>query len=273
MPDNPMTDNGIMTDSREVPTVTLAGDVAMPMVGFGTWPMRGHKACEAVLTALQAGYRHVDTATMYANEAEVGRGVRESGVPRQEVFLTSKLRASDAGREREVLTSSLRALGTDYLDLWLVHWPPRGNTSVQVWREMLALRDQGLARAVGVSNYSLPQIDELVGATGEAPAVNQIHWNPRRYDAALLQGLRQRGVVVEGYSPLKDTDLNDPVLTEIAWAHSVTPAQVVLRWHLDHEIAVIPKSADPKRIVANLNLFGFSLDPAEMAQIDGLAAR
>jgi len=270
---NPMADNGVMADSREVPTVTLAGGVAMPMVGFGTWPMRGHKACEAVLTALQAGYRHVDTATMYANEAEVGRAVRESGVPRQEVFLTSKLRASDAGREREVLTRSLRALGTDHLDLWLVHWPPRGGASVRAWRELLALREEGLARAVGVSNYSLPQIDELVQATGEAPAVNQIHWNPRRYDAALLQGLRQRGVVVEGYSPLKDTNLNDPVLTEIAWAHSVTPAQVVLRWHLEHEIAVIPKSADPKRIVANLNLFGFSLDAAEVAQIDGLAAR
>jgi 2,5-diketo-D-gluconate reductase A len=273
MPDCPMTDNGIMTDSPEVPAVTLAGDVAMPMVGFGTWPLRGHKACEAVLTALQAGYRHVDTATMYANEVEVGKAVRESGVPRQEVFLVSKLRASDAGRAREVLTASLRALGTDYLDLWLVHWPPRGSASVQVWRDLLALRDEGRARAVGVSNYSLAQIDELMAATGEAPAVNQIHWNPRRYDAALLEGLRERGVVVEGYSPLKDTNLNDPVLTEIAWAHSVTPAQVVLRWHLDHGIAVIVKSADPKRIAANLNLFGFSLDPAEVAQIDGLAAR
>jgi 2,5-diketo-D-gluconate reductase A len=268
-----MTDNGIMTDSPEVPAVTLAGDVAMPMVGFGTWPLRGHKACEAVLTALQAGYRHIDTATMYANEAEVGKAVRESGVPRQEVFLVSKLRASDAGRARDVLSASLRALGTDYLDLWLVHWPPRGNVSVQAWRDLLALRNEGLARAVGVSNYSLAQIDELVAATGEAPAVNQIHWNPRRYDAALLEGLRERGVVVEGYSPLKDTNLNDPVLTEIAWAHSVTPAQVVLRWHLDHGIAVIVKSADPKRIAANLNLFGFSLAPAEMAQIDGLAAR
>ena len=268
-----MTDNGLMTDSSEVPEVTLAGGVAMPMLGFGTWPMRGHKACEAVLTALQAGYRHLDTATMYANEAEVGRAVRDSDLLRQEVFLTSKLRASDAGRPREVLTSSLRALGTDYLDLWLVHWPPRGKASVQAWRELLTLRDEGLARAVGVSNYSLAQVDELVEATGEAPAVNQIHWNPRRYDAGLLVGLRQRGVVAEGYSPLKDTNLNDPVLTEIAWAHSVTPAQVVLRWHLDHEIGVIVKSADPKRITANLNLFGFSLDADELAQIDGLAAR
>jgi 2,5-diketo-D-gluconate reductase A len=268
-----MADNGLMTESTEVPEVTLAGGVAMPMVGFGTWPMRGHKACEAVRSALQAGYRHIDTATMYANEAEVGRAVRDSELLRQEVFLTTKLRASDAGREREILNSSLRALGTEYVDLWLVHWPPRGKTSVQAWRELLALRDEGLIRAVGVSNYSLAQIDELAEATGEAPAVNQIHWNPSRYDAALLEGLRQRGVAVEGYSPLKDTNLNDPVLTEIAWAHSVTPAQVVLRWHLDHQIAVIVKSADPKRIAANLNLFGFSLNAEELAQIDALAGR
>jgi diketogulonate reductase-like aldo/keto reductase len=263
---------GSMTEAREIPTVMLPGEVAMPMVGFGTWPMRGHKACEATLLALDAGYRHLDTATMYANEAEVGHGLRDSGLPREEVFLTTKLRASDAGRERETLTASLRALGTDYVDLWLVHWPPRGAQSVQVWRELLALRDEGLARAVGVSNYSLPLIDELVAATGEAPAVNQIHWNPRRYDGALVSGLQEREVAVEGYSPLKDTNLNDPVLTEIAWAHSVTPAQVVLRWHLEHEITVIPKSADPKRIVSNLDLFGFSLDPAEVARIDALSA-
>jgi 2,5-diketo-D-gluconate reductase A len=262
-----------MTDPQEVPTVTLADGVVMPMVGFGTWPMRGHQACEAVLRALQAGYRHVDTATMYANENEIGHALRDSGVPRGEVFLTTKLRASDAGRAEKVLAKSLRALGTDHVDLWLVHWPPRGAASVQAWREMLALRDQGLARAVGVSNYSLPLIDELVTATGETPAVNQIHWNPWRFDPGLLRGLEERGVVVEGYSPLKNTNLNDAVLTEIAWAHSVTPAQVVLRWHLDHGIVVIPKSADPKRIEANLNLFGFSLSPQEVARIDALATR
>jgi 2,5-diketo-D-gluconate reductase A len=268
-----MAENAVMTDPSEIPAVTLAGDVTMPMVGFGTWPMRGHQAREAALNALQAGYRLVDTATMYANESEVGHALRDSGLPRPDVFLTSKLRATDAGREREILSGSLRALGTDHLDLWLMHWPPRGSASVAAWREMLALRDEGLARAVGVSNYSLALIDELVKATGEAPAVNQIHWNPRRYDAGLLQELRRRGVVVQGYSPLKDTNLNDRVLTEIAWAHSVTPAQVVLRWHLEHGIAIIPKSADPKRIAINLDLFRFSLDPAEVARIDGLAAR
>jgi 2,5-diketo-D-gluconate reductase A len=260
-----------MTDVREVPAVTLTGDVGMPMVGFGTWPLRGHTACEAVKQALQAGYRHLDTARMYANEDEVGHAVRASGLARHEVFLTSKLRATEAGKERSALIGSLRALGTDHIDLWLVHWPPRGGKSVDVWREMLALRDQGLARAVGVSNYSLALIDELVQATGESPAVNQIHWNPRRYNATVLEGLRQRGVVVEGYSPLKDTNLNDPVLTEIARVHSVTPAQVVLRWHLEHGIAVIVKSVNPKRIATNLDLFQFSLDSDEVARIDGLA--
>jgi 2,5-diketo-D-gluconate reductase A len=262
---------GSMTDTREIPTIALPGNVIMPMVGFGTWPMRGQKARNAVAAALQAGYRHLDTATMYGNEEEVGSAVRDSGLPRQDVFLTSKLRAGDAGRERAELTRSLRALGTDHLDLWLIHWPPHGKTSVSAWRALLDLRDEGLARAVGVSNYSLAQIDELVEATGEAPAVNQIHWNPRRYDPGLLAGLQERGVVVEGYSPLKDTNLNDPVLTEIAWAHSVTPAQVVLRWHLEHGIAVIPKSADAKRIVTNLDLFRFVLSPDEVARIDGLA--
>jgi 2,5-diketo-D-gluconate reductase A len=126
---------------------------------------------------------------------------------------------------------------------------------------------------VGVSNYSISQIDELIAATGEAPAVNQIRWSPRRHDPALLSGLRQRSVVVEGYSPLKDTNLNDPLLVRIAAAHGVTPAQVVLRWHLEHEIVVIPKSAEPGRIAANLDLLRFALDPAEVASIDGLAGR
>jgi len=261
-----------MTDPREVPTVTLTGDVVMPMVGFGTWPMHGRQACKATLEALDAGYRHIDTATMYANEDEVGHAVRDSGVPRAEVFLTTKLRASDAGRPEQVLTASLRALGTDYLDLWLIHWPPRGRASVLAWQEMIALRGKGLVRAIGVSNYSLPLIDELIEATGEAPAVNQIHWNPRRYDGDLLSALRGRGVVVEGYSPLKDTNLRDRVLTEIARAHGVTPAQVVLRWHLDHGIVVIPKSANPARIASNLDLFGFALEPREIARIDALGA-
>ncbi len=262
-----------MSESREIPAVTVRGGGQMPMVGFGTWPMRGRQARTAVTAALDAGYRHVDTATMYANEAEVGQALHDSALERSAVFITTKLRASDAGREAAVLRASLRALRTDYVDLWLVQGPPpRPHVSRQVWHEFLALRDQGLARAVGVSNYSLAQIDDLIKETGEAPAVNQVHWNPLRFDAAFVAGHRERGVVLEGFSPLKDTDLGDPVLATIASAHGVTPAQVVLRWHLEHQITVIPKSADPSRIAANIDLLGFALDADEVAQIDGMSA-
>jgi diketogulonate reductase-like aldo/keto reductase len=143
---------------------------------------------------------------------------------------------------------------------------------VPAWREFLALRDEGLTRAIGVSNYSLAQIDELINATGQRPAVNQIPWSPWQYDARLLTESRKRAVVVEGYSPLKGSNLRDPVLIRIAAEHGVTPAQVVLRWHVDHEIPVIPKSATPERITANLDLFGFSLSDAEIARVDALAA-
>jgi 2,5-diketo-D-gluconate reductase A len=261
----------MVNDANAVPTVPLTGDVAMPIVGLGTWRLRVRQACEAVRFALDTGYRHIDTATMYGNEAEIGRALHECGVDRREVFVTTKLPAANVGSERETLAASLRALGTDYVDLWLVHWPPRGRPHPQTWREFLAAREQGLARAVGVSNYSIAHIDELAAATGQAPAVNQIPWSPRRHNPGLLAEHRERGVAVEGYSPLKGTDLSDPVLVEIASKHGVTPAQVVLRWHIEHGIAVIPKSAEPARIVSNFDLFGFCLDADEIARIDGQA--
>jgi 2,5-diketo-D-gluconate reductase A len=252
-------------------TVDLADGGRMPVVGLGTWQLRGRQAYEAVRHALRIGYRHIDTATMYRNEADIGRALRESGVPREDVFLTTKLPPDRAGRARSTLTASLRALGTDHIDLWLVHWPPAGRAQPATWADLLAARQDGLARAVGVSNYSTDQIDELVKATGEAPAVNQVPWSPADHDATMLAESRERGVVVEGYSPLKRTDLRSPVLAEIAAAHRVTAAQVVLRWHLEHGIAVIPKSAHPERMAANLDLFGFSLTAAEVARIDALA--
>ncbi|HZD37960.1 MAG TPA: aldo/keto reductase [Actinomycetes bacterium] len=260
-----------MAQPRVVSTVTLPGEVAMPMVGFGTWQLRGRQAADATASALEVGYRHIDTATMYANEPEVGRALRASGVPRREVFLTTKLPPGAVGRERQTLAASLRGLDTDHVDLWLVHWPPRGRALVQSWRELLAARDQGLARAVGVSNYSIGQLDELIEATGQAPAVNQIEWGPRLHDPRLLAEHRRRGVVLEGYSPLKSTRLGDRVLREIADAHRVTPAQVVLRWHLEHGVPVIPKSARPERIAENFDLFDFSLGGEEVARVDALA--
>jgi diketogulonate reductase-like aldo/keto reductase len=256
-----------MTD---IPEVDLGGGVAMPMVGFGTWQLQGRRAYEAVRNALQVGYRHIDTATMYRNEEEVGRAIADSGLDRKEVFVTTKLPPGSAGRARATLAESLRALGTDYVDLWLVHWPPRRQASVPLWRDFLALRDEGRCRAVGVSNYSIGEIDELIAATGERPAVNQIPWSPSRYDAALLAAHAERGVAVEGYSPLKGTRLRDPVLAEIAARHGVTPAQVILRWNLELGVTVIPKSGRPERIQSNFDLFGFSLTAEEMARIDSL---
>ena len=240
----------------------------MPMVGFGTWQLRGRQGYDAIRYALRAGYRHIDTATMYRNEAEVGRAVRDSGLARDEVFITTKLLAEGAGRERAALEASLRALGTSYVDLWLVHWPPR--SLVPVWREFAVLHSEGLCRAVGVSNFSITQVDEITRATGEKPAVNQVPWSPARHNERTLSAFRSRGVIVEGYSPLKGTRLRDPVLAAVAAAHGVTPAQVVLRWHLEHGIPVIPKSAHRDRIDANLAVTGFSLTPDEVARIDRL---
>ena len=242
----------------------------MPVIGFGTWQVSGRRGYEAVQLALEAGYRHIDTATMYGNEAAVGRAVRESGIPREDVFVTTKLPADRVGRERDTISTSLRTLGMEYVDLWLVHWPPRGQARPETWRELLAAREDGLARSVGVSNYTTAQLDELIEATGEAPAVNQIPWSPWEHDPTRLAEHRDHDVVLEGYSPFKRSDLRSPVLARIAEAHGVSPAQVVLRWHLEHGIVVIPKSVTPERIASNLDLFGFSLTREEVAEIDAL---
>jgi 2,5-diketo-D-gluconate reductase A len=248
----------------------LRGGVEMPMIGFGTWQVSGRRGYESVRLALETGYRHIDTATMYGNEKEVGRAVHDSGIPREELFITTKLPADRVGRERETIATSLRALAMDHVDLWLVHWPPRGQARPATWRELLAVRDEGLARSVGVSNYTTAQIDELIEATGEAPAVNQIPWSPWEHDPARLTEHRERDVVLEGYSPFKRSDLDHPVLARIAAAHGVTPAQVVLRWHVEHGIVVIPKSVTPERIASNLDIFGYSLAEAEVAESDAL---
>lgn len=256
-----------VTDSR---AVLLPGGVSMPVLGLGTWQATGPDCYRAVRHALSVGYRHIDTATMYRNEADVGRAVRDSGVGREEVFITTKLPPQRAGRERRTLEASLDALGTDHVDLWLIHWPP-GRSGVDVWERLLEARREGLARAVGVSNYDTAQIDALVAATGEAPAVNQVPWSPSDHDPALLAEHRDRGVVVEGYSPFKGTDLHHPVLTEIAATHGRTAAQVVLRWHLQHGIVAIPKSVTPERIESNLDVFDFALSEREVARIDRMS--
>ena len=255
----------------EQPVVTLPGGVTMPMFGLGTWRAGGEQAYQAVRYALDLGYRHVDTASIYGNEEEVGQAVRDSGVPREQVFVTTKLAPGRVGQERRAIADSLRALGLDQVDLCLVHWPPGGQAGPQTWQELLAARDRGQLRAAGVSNYSVAQLDELIGATAQAPAVNQIPWSPHRYDPRTLAESRERGVTVSGYTPLRGTDLADPALAEIAAAHGATPAQVVLRWHLEHGVVVIPKSVRPDRLAENLGALRLRLTTAQVARIDGLA--
>ena len=256
-----------------IPALTLNLGGAIPVLGFGTWQMKGAQCYEAVRCALDVGYRHIDTATMYENEAEVGRAIADSGVGRDELFITTKLHPSHAGRARQVIADSLRHLRTDHVDLWLIHWPPSGDLSVPTWQQLLETRDAGFATAVGVSNYSPEQVDELIDATGVAPAVNQIPWSPRQYDEARLAHARTRGVVVEGYSPFRGSDLTDPVLSQIAAAHGVATTQVILRWHVQRDTVVIPKSATPDRIASNFDIWDFTLDDDELARIDALALR
>ena len=258
--------------TTENPTVTIPPGVEMPLVGLGTWQANGNEAYEAVRHALDVGYRHIDTATMYGNEAAVGRAVRDSGLPRDEVFITTKLPSGNAGRERATIDASLGALGLDRVDLWLIHWPPGGRAAPQVWEQFIQVQVAGLARAIGVSNYDERQIDELIAATGVTPAVNQIEWSPALYDAAVVQAHRARGVTLEGYSPFKSANLNERALAEIAERHGVTTRQVVVRWHVEHGTVVIPKSSDPARIAANFDVFEFALDDAEVARIDALGS-
>ena len=255
---------------NSVPAAQLPGGGSMPLLGFGTWQITGPQAYDAVRTALDVGYRHLDTATVYRNEAEVGRALADSGVPRDQVFVTTKV-PPHADDPRKVLETSLRDLGTDHLDLWLIHWTEGDSIHEDLWQVLLEAQQAGTVRDVGVSNYSLDQVDRLTEASGQQPAVNQIEWAPTLFDSEVAEGHAKRGVVLEGYSALKNTDLDDAVLREIAEAHGVTTAQVLLRWHLDHGFVAIPKSVTPERIEANFAITGFSLTPEEVARVDSLS--
>jgi diketogulonate reductase-like aldo/keto reductase len=244
----------------------------MPLLGFGTWPISDTDVTHTVHVALEAGYRHIDTATGYGNEAGIGRALATSGLTTGEVFLTTKMPPERLGRERQTLEESLTKLRVDHVDLWLIHWPPDGKASPSAWEQFVRAQQDGLATSIGVSNYSLDQIDELTEATGVTPAVNQIRWGPGLYDPKLVQGLRERGVVLEGYSPLKATNLQDPTLLEIASALQTTPAQVVIAWHIAHGFVVIPKSARRERIISNGEAVRVPLTVEQVEAIDTSSA-
>jgi len=246
----------------------------IPALGFGVWQIENDKVGGAVRTAIEAGYRLIDTAQGYDNEAGVGKAITESGVPRGELFLTTKLRTKSMGYDEALagIQESLEALQVDYLDLFLIHWPtPARNNYVDTWRAFVEAQKEGLVRSIGVSNFLPEHIDRLIEATGIIPAVNQLELHPYYQQRDVREYHQRMGIQIESYSPLGHGEvLDDPVMREIADKHSVSPAQVILRWHLQEGLVVIPKSATPERIRANLDVFGFELSEADMERIAGL---
>ena len=241
------------------------------MIGFGTWDVKPPDAYRAVRTALDAGYRHVDTAYGYFNEGDVGKAVADSGLARDEVFITTKIPSRRVGFEEETIAASLRRLRTDYVDLWLIHDPPEGEKSERLWEFLIGVRERGNARTIGVSNYSTVQIDSIAKATGVMPAVNQIRWTPAVFDRQRLEDVRDRDIQLEGFGAIRRTRLDEPALVEIAAAHGLTTAQVLLRWCIDHGVIALARSTKPERIAANLDVWNFALTPSELDVIDAMS--
>ncbi|MGW4567351.1 aldo/keto reductase [Streptomyces sp. NPDC004561] len=261
-----------------IPAHTLNDGTAIPAVGLGTWPLDDSAAERAVRGALGLGYRLVDTATNYRNETGVGRGIADSGVPREEVVVTTKLPGRHHGYE-EALASfeeSRRRLGLEYVDLYLIHWPnPRVGKYVDTWKAMVKLREDGLVRSIGVSNFTPEHVVRLEKETGVLPSVNQIELHPMFPQEELRAFHADKGIVTESWSPLGRGShlLDDPEVARIAEAHGVTPGQVLLRWHVQLGALPIPKSADRERQRANLDVFGFELDSDQMAAMGRHAPR
>ncbi|WP_405966551.1 aldo/keto reductase [Streptomyces sp. NBC_00015] len=255
-----------------IPEHTLNDGTKLPAVGLGTWPMDDAEAERSVAEALGLGYRLVDTATNYRNESGVGRGVARGGVPREEIVVTTKLPGRHHGYE-ETLASfeeSRQRLGLDYVDLYLIHWPlPRVDRFVDSWRAMIRLREDGLVRSIGVSNFTAGHIERLEKETGVLPSVNQIELHPLLPQDELRAFHEAKGVRTESWSPLGrgSTLLEDPAVVSVAESLGVTPGQVLLRWHLQLGAVPIPKSSSPERQRANLDVFGFELGPEQLAAI------
>lgn len=245
---------------------------SIPQLGYGVWQVADDVAAAVVEKALDAGYRHVDTAAIYGNEAGVGRAIEAAGVPRDELFVTTKLwndRHQDADA---ALGESLERLGLDHVDLYLVHWASEKGTHVDAWKGLVEQKKAGRATSIGVSNYTAEQLDEIIEATGEVPVIHQIELHPYFQQRYLRDLHAKHGIVTESWSPLGQGggELEDPVIVEIAEAHDVEPAQVIIAWHLAHGLVVIPKSETPERIVSNFAAADLELTDEEVARIDAL---
>ena len=258
-----------------IPTYTLNDGASLPAIGFGTSGLRGDAAVEATTSALEAGYRLVDTAVNYENEREIGEALRRSGIPRDELRVTSKIPGRHHAYDDAIASTreSLERLGLDHLDLHLIHWPnPSRDLYVDAWRALVDLREQGLVRSIGVSNFTADHLDRIIDATGVTPAVNQIEVHPLFPQVEMRRANEERGIITESWSPLgkRQAPLSEQAVQTAAEAHGVTPGQVILRWQVQLGNLPIPKSATPSRQRENLDVFGFELEDAEMEAITSL---
>ena len=260
----------------QIPRLDLRGGSSIPQLGFGVFQVPPAETAEAVLRALEAGYRHIDTASAYRNEASVGQAIRSSGLERSEVFLTTKCFNDDHGYEqaKRACHESLGRLEMEHIDLYLIHWPvPAHDRYVETWKAFIELRDEGLVRAIGVSNFQPAHLRRIIEETGETPAVNQVELHPHFQQSGLRREHEDLGILTEAWSPLaQGAVLEEQAIRDIAEQHSRTPGQVVIRWHLQLGNIVIPKSVTPERIVENFDVFGFELSEEEMASIEALDA-
>jgi len=264
----------VSTDTK-VPFLTLNNGVRMPQLGFGVWQVPDDEAESAVTTALEAGYRSIDTAAIYENETGTGKALAASGLPREELFVTTKLWNSEQGYDSTLraFDASLAKLGLDHVDLYLIHWPvPAKDAYVDTYRAFEKILADGRARAIGVSNFLPEHLERLIGETSVVPAVNQIELHPQLQQAASREAHAKHGIATEAWSPLGQGKglLEVPAIVAIAQKHGRTPAQVVLRWHLQTGNVVIPKSVTPSRIRENIDVFDFELDAEDLAGIAAL---
>ncbi len=262
------------------PTITFNDGNSIPQVGLGVWQTPENVAPMAVSTALKAGYRHIDTAAIYANEDGVGEGVRQSGVARKDIYLTTKLWNEAQGFDStlKAFDESLKRLGTDYIDLYLIHWPsPHRNRYLDTWKAFVRLKEEGRAHSIGVSNFAAAHLERIIGETGVTPVLNQIELHPTFQQKELRAVHDKLGIKTESWSPLGQGKLlTNAVIGKVAAKHGRTPAQIIIRWHIDNGLIVIPKSVTPSRIEENLNVFDFKLDGddlADMAKLDSAGGR